>query len=177
MEQTIERGWKMIYEERYKIDFQDTRHHTSLKVTKPNGDTGIIAHFGGDYWYGTGCFEGYSQEYLKAFYRDFTNDYNRVVDEKNKCIKHEHHARGCLSVVMVLAFFLAMLLAVSAISCIAQDLTITQITAKVYDVWYLYAVPLAGIIISLIRFRVHKKRLKDSEIKLEEVSKECNLQL
>ena len=41
----------MIYEERYKIDYQDTRHHTSLRVTKPNGDTGIIAHFGGDYWY------------------------------------------------------------------------------------------------------------------------------
>ncbi|EKN1969256.1 hypothetical protein PWN03_004844, partial [Salmonella enterica] len=101
----------MIYEERYKIDFQDTRHHTSLRVTKPNGDTGIIAHFGGDYWYGTGCFEGYNKDYLKAFYRDFANDYNRVVDEKNKCIKHEHHARGCLSVVMVLAFFLAMLLA------------------------------------------------------------------
>jgi hypothetical protein len=119
----------MIYEERYKIDYQDTRHHTSLRVTKPNGDTGIIAHFGGDYWYGTGCFEGYSQEYLKAFYRDFTNDYNRVVDEKNKCIKHEHHAKGCLSTVMVLAFFLATLLAVSAISSIAQDLTITQITA------------------------------------------------
>lgn len=34
----------MIYEERYKIDYQDTRHHTSLRVTKPNGDTGIIAH-------------------------------------------------------------------------------------------------------------------------------------
>ena len=167
----------MIYEERYKIDYQKTGHHTSLRVTKPNGDTGIIAHFGGDYWYGTGCFEGYSQEYLKAFYRDFTNDYNRVVDEKNKCIKHEHHARGCLSIVMVLSFFLAMLLTVSAISCIAQDLTITQITAKVHDVWYLYAVPLAGIIISLMRFRVHKKRLKDSEVKLEEVSKECNLQL
>lgn len=167
----------MIYEERYKIDYQKTGHHASLRVTKPNGDTGIIAHFGGDYWYGTGCFEGYTQEYLKAFYRDFTNDYNRVVDEKNKCIKHEHHARECLSIVMVLAFFLAMLLAVSAISCIAQDLTITQITAKVYDVWYLYAVPLAVIIISLIRFRVHKKRLKDSEVKLEEVSKECNLQL
>ena len=167
----------MIYEERYKIDYQKTGHHTSLRVTKPNGDTGIIAHFGGDYWYGTGCFEGYSQEYLKAFYRDFTNDYNRVVDETNKCIKHEHHARGCLSIVMVLAFFLAMLLTVSAISCIAQDLTITQITAKVHDVWYLYAVPLAGIIISLMRFRVHKKRLKDSEVKLEEVSKESTLQL
>ena len=78
---------------------------------------------------------------------------------------------------MVLAFFLATLLAVSAISYIAQDLTITQITAKVYDVWYLYTVPLAGIIISLLRFRVHKKRLKDSEVKFEEVSKECNLQL
>ncbi|QHR74271.1 membrane protein [Escherichia phage bumzen] len=171
----------MIYEERYKIDFQDTCHHTSLRVTKPNGEVGIIAHFGGDYWYGTGCFEGYTQEYLKAFYRDFANDYNRVVDEKNKCIKHEHHARGCLSIVMVLAFFLATLLAVSAISCIAQDLTITQITTqittKIHDIWYLYAVPLAGIIISLIRFRVHKKRLKDSEVKLEEVSKECNLQL
>lgn len=167
----------MIYEERYKIDFQDTCHHTSLRVTKPNGEIGIIAHFGGDYWYGTGCFEGYTQEYLKAFYRDFANDYNRVVDEKNKCIKHEHHARGCLSIVMVLAFFLAMLLAVSAISCIAQDLTITQIITKIHDIWYLYAVPLAGIIISLVRFRVHKKRLKDSEVKLEEVSKECNLQL
>lgn len=167
----------MIYEERYKIDYQKTGHHTSLRVTKPNGDTGIIAHFGGDYWYGTGCFEGYSQEYLKAFYRDFTNDYNMVVDEKNKCIKHEHHARGCLSIVMVLAFFLAMLLVVSAISCIAQDLPITQITAKLHDVWYLYVVPLAGIIISLMRFRVYKKRLKDSEVKLEEVSKECNLQL
>lgn len=167
----------MIYEERYKIDFQDTRHHTSLRVTKPNGDTGIIAHFGGDYWYGTGCFEGYNKDYLKAFYRDFANDYNRVVDEKNKCIKHEHHARGCLSIAMVLAFFLAMLLTVSAISCIAQDLTITQITSKIHDIWYLYAVPLAGIIISLMRFRVHKKRLKDSEVKLEEVSKECNLQL
>lgn len=167
----------MIYEERYKIDFQDTCHHTSLRVTKPNGETGIIAHFGGDYWYGTGCFEGYNQEYLKAFYRDFANDYNRVVDEKNKCIKHEHHARGCLSIVMVLAFFLVMLLAVSAISCIAQDLTITQITTKIHDIWYLYAVLLAGIIISLMRFRVHKKRLKDSEVKLEEVSKECNLQL
>ncbi|ENT9381571.1 hypothetical protein ACFGON_000146 [Escherichia coli] len=167
----------MIFEERYKVDYQDTRHHTSLRVTKPNGDTGIIAHFGGDYWYGTGCFEGYSQEYLKAFYRDFTNDYNRVVDEKNKCIKHEYHARGCMNIAMILVFFLATLLAVSAISYIAQDLTITQITAKLHDIWYLYAVPLAGIIISLIRFRVHKKRLKDSEVKLEEVSKECNLQL
>ena len=167
----------MIFEERYKIDYQDTHHHTSLRVTKPNGDTGIIAHFGGDYWYGTGCFEGYNQEYLKAFYRDFTNDYNRVVDEKNKCIKHEYHARGCLIIAMILVFFLAMLLVVSAISCIAQDLTITQITANLHDIWYLYTVPLAGIIISLIRFRVHKKRLKDSEVKLEEVSKECNLQL
>lgn len=166
----------MIYEDsRDVISFQQSNHHVSLKITKPNGEEGVISYFEGDNWFGTGCFEGYSKEYLKAFYRDFINDYNELVQAKNDCTSSEYKVRGWAGTILMLGIFLAMICVISFMGFYNQDLTLNQTEKKLGELWFLYVLPIAGMIASYWRMKVHKKQLVDSENKFEEVSKECNL--
>lgn len=166
----------MIYEDsRDIISYQKSSHHVSLKITKPNGEEGVISHFGGDNWFGTGCFEGYSKEYLKAFYRDFSSDYNELIEVKNKCTASEYKVRGWAGMVLMLGIFLLMICAISFMGFYTQDLTLNQTEKKLGELWFLYVLPIAGMIAAYWRMKVHKKRLVDADNKFEEVSRECNL--
>lgn len=166
----------MIYEDnRDVISFQKSKHHVSLKITKPNGEEGVISHFGGENWFGTGCFEGYSKEYLKAFYRDFSYDYNELVQAENNCKSSEYKARGWAGTIMMLGIFFVMICIISFMGFYNQDLTLNQTEKKLGELWFLYVLPIAGMIAAYWRMRVHKKRLVDYGNKFEEVSKECNL--
>lgn len=162
-------------EERDQISYTKSKHHVSIKIVKANGETGVISHFGGDDWFGTGCFEGYSREYLKAFYRDFSNDYNELIDAKNKQTLSEQHVRAYAGMIVLLAVFFIMVCAVAITAFYGQEMTIKQSINKIEEIWFLYVLPVGGMIAAYLRMRFHRKKALEHEHKFEEVSKECNL--
>lgn len=165
----------IIEDSRDTISHVKSQHHASIKITKANGEEGVIAHFGGDKWIGTGCFEGYSIEYLKAFYRDFSADYNELIDTKLKQIKFEQNVRAYAGMIVLLAVFLVMICAVSFMSFYAQEMTLKQAMTKIEDIWFLYVFPVGGMIAAYLRLRFHRKKALEQELKFEKVSEECNL--
>ena len=56
-----------------------------------------------------------------------------------------------------------------------QDLTFNQAEKKISEIWFLYVIPIVGIILSCLRMTTYKKKIVESEKNFEEVSKECNL--
>ena len=172
----FEEDWTMIIEDsRDTISYVSSKHHVSFKIVKANGEEGTISHFGGDNWFGTGCFEGYSREYLKAFYRDFSADYNELMTTKNKQITFEQHVRAYAGMIVFLAVFLAMICAVSITSFYGQELTFKQAMTKIEEIWFLYVIPVGGMIAAYLRLRFHRKKALEQELKFEKVSEECNL--
>lgn len=165
----------IIEDSRDTISHVKSQHHASIKITKANGEEGVIAHFGGDNWIGTGCFEGYSREYLKAFYRDFSADYNELIDTKLKQIKSEQNVRAYAGMIVLLAVFLAMICVVSITAFYGQELTFKQAMAKIEEIWFLYVLPVGGMIAAYLRLRFHRKKALEQELKFEKVSEECNL--
>lgn len=166
----------MIYEDsRDQISYEKSRHHVSFKIVKANGEEGTISHFGGENWFGTGCFECYSREYLKAFYRDFSADYNELINLENKRRSAEYNTRGWAGLAIMLSVFLAMICVISFSGMYMQDLTFNQAEKKISELWFLYVIPIVGIILSCWRMTAYKKKIVDFESKFEEVSKECNL--
>ncbi|AUV56226.1 hypothetical protein Sf19_gp9 [Shigella phage Sf19] len=166
----------MIYEDsRDQISYEQSKHHVSFKIVKANGDAGTISHFGGENWFGTGCFEGYSREYLKAFYRDFSADYNELINLENKRRNAEYNTRGWAGLAIMVSVVLAMICIISFGSVYMQDLTFNQAEKKISEIWYLFVLPIVGIILSYWRMTTYKKKIVESEKKFEEVSRECNL--
>ena len=165
----------IIEETRDKISYTQSQHHVSFKIVKANGEEGVISHFGGDNWFGTGCFEGYSREYLKAFYRDFSNDYNELINTKNKQTMFEQHVRAYAGMSVFLAVFLVMICAVAITSFYGQEMTIKQSIDKIEEIWFLYVIPIGAMIAAYFRMKFHRKKALEQERKFEEVSKECNL--
>lgn len=165
----------IMLEERDQISHTKSKHHVSIKIAKANGETGVISHFGGDDWFGTGCFEGYSREYLKAFYRDFSNDYNELIDAKNKQTLSEQYVRAYAGMIVLLAVFFIMVCAVAITAFYGQEMTIKQSINKIEEIWFLYVLPVGGMIAAYLRMRFHRKKALEHEQKFEEVSKECNL--
>ena len=165
----------IIEETRDKISYTQSQHHVSFKIVKANGEEGVISHFGGDNWFGTGCFEGYSREYLKAFYRDFSADYNELINLENKRRNAEYNTRGWAGIAIMLSVVLAMICIISFGSVYMQDLTFNQAEKKISEIWFLYVIPIVGIILSCWRMTTYKKRIVESEKNFEEVSRECNL--
>ena len=166
----------MIYEDsRDQISYEKSRHHVSFKIVKANGEEGTISHFGGENWFGTGCFEGYSREYLKAFYRDFSADYNELINLENKRRNAEYDTRGWARLAIMVSVVLAMICIISFGGMYMQDLTFNQAEKKISEIWYLFVLPIVGIILSYWRMTTYKKKIVESEKNFEEVSKECNL--